>query len=285
MPALVLIAEADPSNMLLLREICEAAGHTVLTAIAQASVLEAASLRRPDIVLVDVALEGEHGLDVLRALKSNHLLSSIPVLLTTPSADTDAGRRGIELGADDCLSRPYRVFEIHQRVRNTLRRAWLERLSTGEEGLDPLSRAGSPIQLPITLDYEMTRATRFDHPLACVSLEVSNYEGLVDAVGPVRVEAILGEIAASVRQCIRGIDHLFRASDRELVLVLPETASSEAGVVLARISERAREGTLCGPAGRVTPRFSVGVAGRVEDKLATADALLRGARGKHSLFG
>ncbi len=283
MPALVLIAESDPFNQRLLCEICEAAGHTVLTAIGRASVLEAVMQRRPDIVLVDVALEGEElGLDVLRALKADSSLASIPVLLTAPSSDADAGRRGIELGADDCLSRPYRVFEIHQRVRNTLRRAWLERLSTGEEGLDPLSRAGSPIQLPITLDYEMTRALRFEHPLACVSLEVSNFEGLIDAVGPARVEDLLSELAASVRQCIRGIDHLFRASDRELVLLLPETAAVEASVVIARIREREREATLCRSAGRVIPRLSVGVAGRVEDQLTTADALLRGARANHT---
>jgi two-component system cell cycle response regulator len=281
MPALVLIAESDPFNSKLLREICEAAGHTVLTVMERAAVLEMAFHRRPDLVLVDVALEGERGLEVLRALKSDTSLASIPVLLTTPSADADAGRRGIELGADDCLSRPYRVFEIHQRVRNTLRRAWLERLSTGEDAIDPLSRAGSPTQLPITLDYEMTRAVRFDHPLACVSVEVSNFEALVDAVGPGRVEDLLGELAASVRQCIRGIDHLFRASDRELVLVLPETASAEASVVIARIREKEREGTLSRSAGRVVPRLSVAVAGRVEDHLATADMLLRGARAKH----
>lgn len=281
MPALVLIAESDPFNLELLREICEAAGHTVLTVMERAALLDTAASRRPDIVLVDVALEGEQGLEVLRALKSDTALSSIPVLLTTPSADADAGRRGIELGADDCLSRPYRVFEIHQRVRNTLRRAWLERLSTGEEGLDPLSRAGSPVQLPITLDYEMTRALRFDHPLSCVSLEVSNFEGLIDAIGPMRVEDLLGELAASVRQCIRGIDHLFRASDRELVLVLPETAAAEASVVIMRIRERERDGTLCRSAGRVVPSLSVGVAGRVEEQVGTADQLLRAARAKH----
>src|SRR6185369_10718148 len=116
--------------------------------------------------------------------------------------------------------------------------------------IDPLSRAGSPTQLPITLDYEMTRAVRFDHPLACVSVEVSNYEALVDAVGPGRVEDLLGELAASVRQCIRGIDHLFRASDRELVLVLPETASAEASVVITRVRDKERQGTLCRSAGR-----------------------------------
>lgn len=286
MPALVLIAESCPLNLSLLREICEAAGHTVQTAMGRASVLDAVSRQRPDIVLVDVALDGaEKGLDLLRTLKAEPSSSSIPVLVTTPASDTESGRRGIELGADDCVSRPYRVFEIHQRVRNTLRRAWLERLSTGEEGIDPLSRAGSPMQLPITLDYEMTRALRFEHSLACVSLEVSNFAALVDAIGPGRVEDLLGELAASVRQCIRGIDHLFRASDRELVLVLPETSAPEASVVIARVRDRSRAGTLCRSAGRVTPALSVGVAGRIEDVLTTADTLLRGARSKHQPIG
>ncbi len=272
MPALVLIAESDPFNLRLLQEVCEAAGHTVLTAMEGASALDVVARKRPDLVLVDVALastssisfdgDGPGGLEVLRVLKADQSLSSIPVLLTTSAADSDAGRRGIELGADDYLSRPYRIFEIHQRVRNTLRRAWLERLSTGEEGLDPLTRAGTAVQLPITLEYEMTRAVRFDHPLSCVAVEVANHDGLLDAVGPQRVEVLLGELAASVRQCIRGIDHLFRASDRELVLVLPETAAAEAEVVITRLRDRARAGTLVSPPGRVTPQLLVGVSGR-----------------------
>jgi two-component system cell cycle response regulator len=289
MPALVLIAESDPFNLRLLQEVCEAAGHTVLTAMEGTSALDVVARKRPDLVMVDVALAATSfgaldgndptgGLEVLRVLKADLTLSSIPVLLTTSAADSDAGRRGIELGADDYLSRPYRIFEIHQRVRNTLRRAWLERLSTGEEGLDPLTRAGSAVQLPITLDYEMTRAVRFDHPLSCVAIEVANLDGLLDAVGPQRVEGLLGELAASVRQCIRGIDHLFRASDRELVLVLPETASAEAQVVITRLRERAHHGTLVGSGGRVTPQLLVGVAGRVESAVAGADGLLRAAR-------
>lgn len=284
MPAVVLIAESDPFNLRLLQEICEAAGHTVLTAMERAAVLDAVARRRPDLVVVDVglageALEGERGgLAVLRTLKSTASLASIPVLLTTPASDSEAGRRGIELGADDCLSRPYRVFEIHQRVRNTLRRAWLERLSTGEESAGALSPAGSPAQLVQTLDYEMTRATRFGHPLACVSVEVANHDGVVDAIGPQRFEQIMGSLAASLRQCIRGIDHLFRASDRELVMVLPETASAEAGVVIGRVRERDEDGTLCPIAGRVRVQLSVGVSGRVENDVADAMGLLRVAR-------
>jgi two-component system cell cycle response regulator len=289
MPALVLIAESDPFNLRLLQEVCEAAGHTVLTAMEGTAALDVVARKRPDLVMVDVALaataftsldgnDPTGGLEVLRVLKADTSLSSIPVLLTTSASDSDSGRRGIELGADDYLSRPYRIFEIHQRVRNTLRRAWLERLSTGEEGLDPLTRAGSAAQLPITLEYEMTRAVRFDHPLSCVAIEVANHEGLLDAVGPMRVEVLLGELAASVRQCIRGIDHLFRASDRELVLVLPETAAAEAQVVIARLRERSRHGTLVSAGGRVTPQLLIGVAGRAEDRVSAAEALLRVAR-------
>src|SRR5689334_11791379 len=124
MPALVLIAESDPFNLRLLQEVCEAAGHTVLTAMEGTAALDVVARKRPDLVLVDVALAATSygtsdshdptgGLEVLRVLKADITLSSIPVLLTTPLSDCEAGRRGIELGADDYLSRPYRIFEIH----------------------------------------------------------------------------------------------------------------------------------------------------------------------------
>ena len=298
MPALVLIAESDPFNLRLLQEICEAAGHTVVTAMDGGSALEVVARRRPDLVLVDVALpsaedaeiairaqvlasmrsdchysmretlpeltdEAAGGLEVLRLLKSDQRLSSIPVLLTANDRDERVWRRGIELGAEDYLSRPYRVFEIHQRVRNTLRRALLERMQTNDS-IEDAHRAGSPTQLPLTLDYEMTRAVRFGHALACVSVCCSNLEHIRDAAGDEAVGMVLNALLTNIRQCVRTIDHVFQAGGREVVLVLPETSASEAEVVVHRIEVRARQGLLAPMGGRVRADFTVGVAGRVE---------------------
>ncbi len=312
MPALVLIAESDPFNLRLLQEICEAAGHTVVTAMDGGSALEVVARKRPDLVLVDVALpsaddaevairaqvlasmqsdchyglretlpeltdDAAGGLEVLRLLKSDQRLSSIPVLLTANDRDERVWRRGIELGAEDYLSRPYRVFEIHQRVRNTLRRALLERMQTNDS-IEDAHRAGSPTQLPLTLDYEMTRAVRFGHSLACVSVCCSNLEHIRDAGGDEAVGMVMSALLTNVRQCVRTIDHVFQAGGREVVLVLPETSASEAEVVVHRIELRGRQGLLAPMGGRVRADFTVGVAGRVEGNHACGLELLASAQ-------
>ncbi|MBN8611362.1 MAG: response regulator [Deltaproteobacteria bacterium] len=320
MPALVLIAESDPFNLRLLQEICEAAGHTVLTAMDGGAALETVARKRPDLVLVDVALptsddddtraslrvgatelrsarederrasdvrdtlpeallfDADHsgGLEVLRLLKSDQSLSSIPVLLTANDRDETMWRRGMELGAEDYLARPYRVFEIHQRVRNTLRRALLERMQREDQLDDALHRAGNAAQLPLTLEYEMTRAIRFDHALACVALACTNLEHVRDAGGDEAAETLMATLIANVRQCVRTIDHVFRAGERELVLVLPETSASEAEVVIHRLEQRAKQNNLA-PTG-VRSSLTIGVSGRVEGNHACGLTLLSAAR-------
>lgn len=278
MGAIVLIAESDPKNLAMLQEVCEAAGYVVLTACERSAALAAVSRRRPDLVLVDVSLPGSvgtsGGLEVLRALKSDRGLSTIPVLVTTGTGDDEARRASIELGAEDYLARPYRVFEIHARVRNTLRRALLERLSDHDEA-SPC--AGTPAQLPVTLEYEMSRAVRFGHALACISIVVpglrrlrDSWDGLTNGATPSeRTEALFGELAARARSCIRGIDHLFRASSDELVAILPETSEEDAAVVVGRIRERLER--EAGP-------VEIGAAGRLERGIEEPDTLLALAR-------
>jgi PleD family two-component response regulator len=218
------------------------------------------------------------GLEVLRLLKSDQVLSSIPVLLTASDRDETVWRRGIELGAEDYLARPYRVFEIHQRVRNTLRRALLERMQREDSLDDALARASSAAQLPLTLEYEMTRAIRFDHDLACVTLSCTNLEHVRDAGGDEATRMLLESLIANVRQCVRTIDHVFQAGERELVLVLPETTASEAEVVVHRLEQRARQGMLAQCSLREGASFTVGVAGRREGGHGCGLALLAAAR-------
>ncbi len=298
MGAVVLIAESDPRNLAMLQEVCEAAGYVVLTACERTGALAAVTRRRPDLIVVDVSLPGSvgtsGGLEVLRALKADRGLSSIPVLVTTGTGDDEARRASIELGAEDYLARPYRVFEIHARVRNTLRRALLERLSDNDLEAHV---AGTPGQLPVTLEYEMSRAVRFGHALACVSILVPGLRRLRDSwsgdawrgesrIGDAwpsstastaspsgspseRAEALFAELAARTRSCIRGIDHLFRASSDELVAILPETSEADAAIVVGRIRERLER--EAGP-------VEIGAAGRLERGIEEPVALLSMAR-------
>ncbi len=152
MSALVLVADPDPFNLRLLHEACEAAGYDVVTAADGPEVLAMVARRPPDLLMLDANMSEVDAFEILRILKADTSLENIPVLLVTDEGDLDSRRRGIELGAEDYLTRPYRVFEIQQRVRNVLRATRQDRLGIPEstppaDQRDPVTGAGTPSQL------------------------------------------------------------------------------------------------------------------------------------------
>jgi two-component system alkaline phosphatase synthesis response regulator PhoP len=78
--------------------------------------------QRPEFIILDIMLPGIDGLEALRRLKSNHATDSIPViLLTAKSSETDKVA-GLDLGADDYITKPFGVLELMARVRTAMRR-------------------------------------------------------------------------------------------------------------------------------------------------------------------
>src|SRR5262245_33874525 len=168
MSALILVADADPFNLRLLSELCSTLGYDVVTAADGGAVLDAVARERPDLVLMDVSLPVMDGLQVLRILKADHDLAQLPVLLVTADGDDEARRRGCEMGAEDYVVKPYRSFEIQQRLRNVLRLRTMAANTTNPpverfDIADPLTGTGTTSQLHISLEYEFTRAVRYNH--------------------------------------------------------------------------------------------------------------------------
>ena len=284
MTALVLVADDDPFNLRLLQELCEGVGYRVVTAADGSAVLDVVARERPDLILLDVGMPVLDGFEVLRILKSDADLSSIPVSLVTAAGDEESRSRGIELGAEDYVAKPYRVFEIQQRVRNALRtRAAETEVARARERIrsselvDPLTRAGTSQQLIVSLDYELTRAARYKHPLTCIVVRIANYVDVVERGGQDAAEGALVQLTGGLRACIRAIDHLFRSDLEEFVLLLPETDAPGAIVVRGRIEERARDRSLWGAAIEPVPVIRIGVASFPDAKAETGNALLRAA--------
>jgi DNA-binding response OmpR family regulator len=99
-------------------------GHTVLTAADGASGLELARTQHPDAVILDVMLPRMSGLDVCRILRSE---TPVPILLLT-ARDAEPDRvQGLELGADDYVTKPFSMRELRARVGSMLRRDGLSR--------------------------------------------------------------------------------------------------------------------------------------------------------------
>ena len=283
MGALVLVADPDPFDLRLLHEACEAAGYDVVTAADGPEVLAMVARRPPDLLMLDANMSELDAFEILRILKSDSSLVKIPVLLLTDEGDLDSRRRGIELGAEDYLTRPYRVFEIQQRVRNVLRATRRDRLGIPEstppaDQRDPVTGAGTPSQLLISLDYEHTRAERYGHPLTCMVVRIANATVIAATSEDGTSDRAMALIGAGLRRCIRAVDHLFRLRRDEFCILLPETDGEGAGYVLRRLKGQVASGELWGMPVEPTPVVQIAATSTPDSTVKTGDDLLRQTR-------
>ena len=142
MCAHVLVAEDDGKQAELVRRYLEHEGHTVTVVGDGREALDEWRRRAPDLMVLDVMMPRVDGLDVCRVLRRE---SDLPVLMLTARASEDDLLLGLDLGADDYLTKPYSPRELAARVRSLLRRSGAGRaapdghiLRVGLLAVDPL---------------------------------------------------------------------------------------------------------------------------------------------------
>lgn len=118
--ALILIVEDELDLMKILRSYLEKAGFSVVTASRVDQVLSLWEHHKPDLVLLDLNLPGMDGLDIAREIRRK---KDTPIIMVTARVEEADRLIGLELGADDYISKPYSPREVVARVRAVLRRA------------------------------------------------------------------------------------------------------------------------------------------------------------------
>jgi DNA-binding response OmpR family regulator len=115
----VLVVDDETRIVDLARDYLEHAGFAVLTAVDGPSALRAARTRKPDVLVLDLGLPGMDGLDVARELRRE---SSVPIVMLTARDDELDRVLGLEIGADDYVTKPFSPRELVARIRAILRR-------------------------------------------------------------------------------------------------------------------------------------------------------------------
>ena len=115
----ILVADDEPRIVDLARDYLEHAGFAVITAADGPSALMMARTRTPDVMVLDLGLPGMDGLDVARALRRE---TSLPIVMLTARDDELDRVLGLEIGADDYVTKPFSPRELVARVRAILRR-------------------------------------------------------------------------------------------------------------------------------------------------------------------
>jgi two-component system alkaline phosphatase synthesis response regulator PhoP len=116
----ILVVDDEPQIVQVVRDYLEHGGFTVVTAAEGSTALRVAATQHPDLVILDLALPGIDGLDVTRSLRRN---GTVPIIMLTARTDESDKLVGLELGADDYLTKPFSPKELVARVRSVLRRS------------------------------------------------------------------------------------------------------------------------------------------------------------------
>ena len=147
----ILIVEDEVRIVKLVRDYLERAGYDVLVAYDGETALTLARPEQPDLIILDLMLPGVDGLDVCRRLRQE---SGVPIIMLTARVEEADRIVGLELGADDYVTKPFSPRELVARVRATLRRA------NGQLGPSTILRAAD-----VELDTASLTATIAGEPV------------------------------------------------------------------------------------------------------------------------
>jgi two-component system, cell cycle response regulator len=293
----ILVADDEPVNLALIKRRLEWEEYEIHTAEDGGQAVEVARRVLPDLVILDVMMPVLDGLQACRLLKEDAATRDIPVIFLSALDDTDTKVSGLALGADDYISKPFRVEELLARVAVAIRLK-RERDRLRENAEDALRRAEAAREMSMTdaltgllnryglhraLQREHSEARRYARPLACLLLDIDFFKTINDKYGHAAGDAALMQTGRVLTQSVRGSDVVCRYGGEEFLILAPET-NLEGATALAEKIRIAVSSRVFGDGERVfTLTLSVGAAELRSDEsgndmIARADEALYQAK-------
>ena len=192
----ILVIDDDADIVQFVRMNLELEGYVVDVATSGQAGLDAARAQPPDLVLLDIMMPDVDGLEVLNRLQVSPATAHIAVVLLTARAQSEDRIRGLEMGADDYITKPFDIEELVARVGTVLRR------SKAMRDLSPLT--GLPGNFRIA--EEMRRRVASGRPVAIVHGDLDNFKAFNDHYGFMRGDNVIKFTANTLVEAAVAVD-------------------------------------------------------------------------------
>lgn len=186
----------------------------------------AISVEVPDLIMLDIMLPGENGISILKRLKNNLKTKDVPVIMATAKGTEFDKVKGLDLGADDYLVKPFGMMEMVSRVKAVLRRCdprKESRIKTGVITMDTSSHevkiSGEAVELTLK-EFDLLKLFMENAGVVFTRDEILNLVWGLDYLGETRtvdvhvatLRAKLGEAAGYI-STVRGVGYKMEVSD------------------------------------------------------------------------
>jgi diguanylate cyclase (GGDEF)-like protein len=237
----LLLVDDQPMNIRVLHQLfryeCD-----VHMATGGEQAIEVCKALLPDLILLDVVMEGMDGHEVCRRLKADPLTQDIPIIFLSANGEEDDEAIGLELGAVDYIGKPFNPMIVRARVKThlTLKRQgdYLRSMAM----LDGLTGVANRRKLEARLEAAWSQACRDNGPLSLIMIDVDYFKKYNDHYGHQRGDQCLRRLAMALAATLnRPYDLLARYGGEEFACLLPDTdlagAERVAQKMLAAVAE------------------------------------------------
>lgn len=232
----ILIVDDEKFNRQILSELLLPDYEVFLAKDGEQAIACAKATPPPDLILLDVIMPGMDGYEVLRHLRADERTSGIPVMFVTGMCEEADETKGLDLGAVDYVSKPFRSAVVRARVRNHMSYIRQRKQLELDAFIDGLTGIPNRRRFDQTLDIEWRRANRHGTQLSLALLDVDYFKQYNDTYGHGAGDEALQRIAETMLPLLnRSGELVARYGGEEFALLLPETEPEAAIQIAERI--------------------------------------------------
>ena len=280
-PFHIAIVDDDPAIRRLVRLFLKRSGYQIVEFATGQEGRAALLTIEWDLALLDRRLPDMDGVDLCQELKSNPAFKSRYVIMLTGEDEQEDKVQGLDLGADDYITKPFQYPELLARIRAAKRIVDLQKeLRETNKRLELLSITDGLTKLYNHRHFqdELARAfeesARYERPLSLAIIDLDFFKKVNDTYGHAVGDEVLKAVAQMFQESIRSTDLAARYGGEEFGVMMPETDMDDAIAFAEKIRSLLEATSIDTQAGSISVTVSIGVSTIPHPKIHSAKELI-----------